>query len=89
MEKTKTCRRGLKRLLAFLLSALCLLGLLPMSAFAMEPGQTLADVMAFRAPLYEQYADLIVDCPAGQPLAQTAQDTLERLRRAGLVPERG
>lgn len=56
---------------------------------AMEPGQTLADVMAFRAPLYEQYADLIVDCPAGQPLAQTAQDTLERLRRAGLVPERG
>ena len=40
MEKTKTCRRGLKRLLAFLLSALCLLGLLPMSAFAMEPGQT-------------------------------------------------
>ena len=40
MEKTKTCRHGLKRLLAFLLSALCLLGLLPMSAFAMEPGQT-------------------------------------------------
>ena len=38
MEKTKTCCRGLKRLLAFLLSALCLLGLLPMSAFAMEPG---------------------------------------------------
>ena len=40
MEKTKTCRHGLKRLLAFLLSTLCLLGLLPMSAFAMEPGQT-------------------------------------------------
>ena len=56
---------------------------------AMEPGQTLADVMAFRAPLYEKYADLIVDCPAGQPLAQTAQDVLERLRRAGLVPGPG
>ena len=55
----------------------------------MEPGQTLADVMAFRAPLYEKYADLIVDCPAGQPLAQTAQDVLERLRRAGLVPGPG
>ena len=33
---------------------------------AMEPGQTLADVMAYRAPLYEQYADLIVDCPSGR-----------------------
>lgn len=40
MEKTKMCRRGLKRLLAFLLSALCMLGVLPLSAFAMEPGQT-------------------------------------------------
>ena len=40
MEKTKTCRRGLKRLLALLLSALCMLGVLPLSAFAMEPGQT-------------------------------------------------
>ena len=38
MEKTKMCRRGLKRLLAFLLSALCMLGVLPLSAFAMEPG---------------------------------------------------
>ena len=40
MEKTKTRRHSLKRLLAFLLSALCVLGLLPMSAFAMSPGQT-------------------------------------------------
>ena len=46
---------------------------------AMEPGQTLADVMAYRAPLYEQYADLIVDCPAGQSLAETARLTLERV----------
>ena len=47
---------------------------------AMEKGQTLADVMAFRAPLYEKYADLIVDCSGNQPLAQTAQTVLERLR---------
>jgi len=49
---------------------------------AMEPGQTLADVMAFRAPLYERYADLVIDCPAGQALAQTARLALERLRAA-------
>lgn len=47
---------------------------------AMQPGQTLTDVMACRAPLYEQYADLVVDCPAGQTLAQTTQIVLERLR---------
>ena len=44
---------------------------------AMEPGQTLADVMAFREPLYRKYADLIVPCPPGQELAETAQ----RVRR--------
>jgi len=49
---------------------------------AMEPGQTLADVMAFRSPLYDKYADLIVDCPSGQSLTQTAQLTLERLQAA-------
>ena len=40
--KNKKCAAaGLKRLLAFLLSALCMLGVLPLSAsFAMEPGQT-------------------------------------------------
>jgi len=47
---------------------------------AMQPGQTLADVMAYRAPLYDKYADLIVDCPTGQTLAQTAQIALERLK---------
>jgi len=49
---------------------------------AMEPGQTLADVMAFREPLYEKYADLVIDCPPGQTLAQTARLTLERLKAA-------
>ena len=53
---------------------------------AMEPGQTLADVMAMRAPLYDKYADLIIDCPAGQSLAQTAQMVLDQLRRKGLLP---
>ncbi len=53
---------------------------------AMEPGQTLADVMAMRAPLYDKYADLIIDCPAGQSLTQTAQMVLEQLRKKGLLP---
>lgn len=53
---------------------------------AMEPGQTLADVMALRAPLYDKYADVVVDCPAGQSLAQTAQIVLNRLRQEGLLP---
>lgn len=53
---------------------------------AMEPGQTLADVMAMRAPLYDKYADIIIDCPAGQSLAQTAQMVLEQLRQNGLLP---
>lgn len=47
---------------------------------AMEPGQTLADVMAYRAPLYDKYADLVIDCGGGQTLAQTARQVLERLR---------
>ena len=45
----------------------------------MEPGQTLADVMAYRAPLYDKYADLVIDCGGGQTLAQTARLVLERL----------
>ena len=49
----------------------------------MEPGQTLADVMAFREPLYCKYADLTVPCPTGQELAQTAQVVLERLKELG------
>jgi len=49
----------------------------------MQPGQTLADVMAYRDPLYRKYAGLVVDCPDGQVLDQTARLVLERLRRAG------
>lgn len=51
---------------------------------AMEPGQTLADVMAFRAPLYDKYADLVVDCPMGQTPDQTVRLVMERLRSVQL-----
>ena len=47
---------------------------------AMEPGQTLADVLAYRDPLYRKYADLVVDCPPGQELFQTARLVMDRLR---------
>lgn len=50
---------------------------------AMEPGQTLADVLACRDPLYRKYADLIVDCPEGQPLEQTVQLVRAALRERG------
>ena len=50
---------------------------------AMEPGQTLADVMAFRDPLYRKYADLVVDCPPRQELLQTARLIMDRLRASG------
>ena len=52
---------------------------------AMEPGQTLADVMAYRAPLYAKYADLVIDCGQGQSLAQTTLNVLEALHTQGLV----
>lgn len=50
---------------------------------AMEPGQTLADVLAYRDPLYRKYADLIVDCPPKQPLDQTVQLVRAALRERG------
>lgn len=53
---------------------------------AMEPGQTLADVMAARAPLYERYADLVFDCSGGVSLIETAQQLQRQLEQAGLIP---
>ena len=47
---------------------------------AMEPGQTLGDVLAARAPLYEKYADLTVDCPAGRRIDETVRLVLDALR---------
>jgi shikimate kinase len=51
---------------------------------AMEPGQTLADVMAYRAPLYEKYADLTVDCFPGQELGETMWTVRRLLRQYGI-----
>lgn len=47
---------------------------------AMEPGETLADVMARRAPLYEKYADVTVDVGHGQDLSRTLERVLSALR---------
>ena len=58
---------------------------LPQRGVAMEPGQTLADVLATRAPLYDKYADLAIRCPPGEPLAQTARSVLARLNEEGLL----
>lgn len=55
---------------------------------ARKPGQTLADVMAYRAPLYERYADLVYDCSAGTPLADTARALLRQLREQGMASPR-
>lgn len=55
---------------------------------ARKPGQTLADVMAYRAPLYERYADLVYDCDAGTSLADTARALLRQLREKGMVSPR-
>ena len=46
---------------------------------AMEPGQTLADVMAYRAPLYEAHADLTVDVLPGADLGQTMLEVRQLL----------
>ena len=45
---------------------------------AMEPGQTLAELYAARAPLYEKWADLVVD-EAGDTLQQTAAAVLREI----------
>lgn len=47
---------------------------------AMKPGQTLADVMAYRIPFYEKCADLIIDCKPEQLLDDTVNLVLERVR---------
>ena len=42
---------------------------------AMKPGETLDDILALRAPLYEAYADLVVDVE-GQTLEETVTAVL-------------
>lgn len=45
---------------------------------AMEPGQTLKDLYDYRAPLYERWADVSVDC-TGQHLEETVAAVLRAL----------
>ncbi len=45
---------------------------------AMEPGQTLRDLYDYRAPLYEQWADVTVDC-SGHHLEETVAAVLRAL----------
>ena len=52
---------------------------------ALEPGQTLEDILTIRAPLYERYADTVVDAVPGQQTAQTVSLVLERLEQ--LAPD--
>ena len=47
---------------------------------AMRPGQTLADVYAERAPRYEHWADLVVDC-AGLELREVVARIDQELNR--------
>lgn len=46
---------------------------------AMKPGQTLADVLAYRAPFYEKCADLVINCDPGQLLDETVNQVLARV----------
>ena len=45
---------------------------------AMEPGQTLSDLYDYRTPLYERWADVVVDS-AGQSLEETVAAVLRSL----------
>lgn len=47
---------------------------------AMKPGQTLADVLAYRAPFYERCADLVIHCDGTQLLDDTVNQVLEQVR---------
>ena len=47
---------------------------------AMEPGQTLESLYEERCPLYERYADMIVDCD-NKSLWEVAREVYERVRR--------
>ena len=48
---------------------------------ALEPGQTLEDILTIRAPLYEKYADAMVDAVPGQTTAQTVSLVLKQAER--------
>lgn len=50
---------------------------------AMAPGQTLAQIYACRAPLYERWADVTVDVAGPQSLEETVAAVLQALRPDG------
>ena len=47
---------------------------------AMKPGQTLADIMDYRAPFYEKCADIVISCAGGQSLEETVEQVLQQVR---------
>lgn len=47
---------------------------------AMKKGETIADVLRVRAPLYEKYADYTVECD-GKTLEQVLADVIEKLNK--------
>lgn len=57
------------------------LGSLKKRGVVLRPGQTFKDLYQERAPLYQQYADITVDC-GGQDIPHALALTLQRLREA-------
>jgi len=53
---------------------------------AMAPGQTLADLYACRAPLYEKWADLTLEVGEGQRLEDTVSQLLTQLAASETLP---
>lgn len=57
------------------------LGDLTKRGVARRPGQTLYDLYEERCPLYERYADFVVECD-GQELGETLQSVMKNLKNA-------
>lgn len=57
------------------------LGDLTKRGVARRPGQTLYNLYEERCPLYERYADFVVECD-GQELGETLQSVMENLKNA-------
>lgn len=55
------------------------LGDLTKRGVARKPGQTLRDLYEERCPLYERYADFVVECD-GQEIGKTLQSVMENLK---------
>ena len=66
------------------------LGDIATRGIALEAGQTLENLYTVRTPIYEAYADLIVDCGGNHPIAQTAQQVSRQvdayLQKRGKTP---